>query len=42
MGQPRHVIPMPMRQNNKIQLGEINIFRLYVRCEDVAIIACVE
>ena len=31
-----------MRQNNEIQLGEINVFCLYVRREDVAIIARIE
>ena len=33
---------MAMRQDDEIQVGEINALRLYVRREDVAIIACVE
>src|SRR3954447_22132594 len=31
-----------MRKNDEIQLGEINVFCLYVRREDVAIIARIE
>ena len=42
MAQASHVVGVPVRQNDEIDVGEVNTLRLNVSCEDVWIVACVE